>query len=394
MTSGSPEAVAVRVIVALLGVAAATIASAEAVVSGTALYRERIALAPEMAFEVAIEDASRDESPAAVADPGSPLGALPATYRGVLPCADCPGIEYHLDLYTDGTYALRLVYQEKPESDSVFDDIGRWSISQGRPSLVLRGGHEEPMQFALLEHGGLRMLDSEGQPVESDLNYTLTRTPAFAPVEPRLALRGLYSDVADSGVFRACLTDNALPVAQEGDSAALERAYADARARTSEPVLVSLEGRIAERAPVDGTAQRVLVVERFIGVWPGEHCPQPVVDWSLTDTYWRLTQLNGAPVVVPEHAREPHIVLHSADSRVGGSGGCNRLLGGYVLEGERITFTKMASTMMACPEGMEQERAFAEALGRARSWKLIGAQLELYDEAGKVIARFEATALR
>jgi heat shock protein HslJ len=103
--------------------------------------------------------------------------------------------------------------------------------------------------------------------------------------------------------------------------------------------------------------------------------------------------LNGAPMVVPANAREPHIVLHTADSRVAGSGGCNRMMGGYVLEGEKLTFTKMASTMMACPEGMDQERAFAEALGRARSFRLTGAQFELYNEADKVIARFEATTL-
>lgn len=324
----------------------------------------------------------------------SPLGPLPATFRGVLPCADCPGIEHHLDLNADGTYALRLLYQDRPESESVFDDIGRWSISQGRPALVLRGGREGTMQFELLPGGGLRLLDREGQPIASGLNYTLTRTPAFAPIEPRLALRGLYSRTADAGVFRACLTDRALPVAPEGDSAALERAYANARVRANEPVLVSVEGRIAERTPMEGAPRPTLIVERYIGVFPGEHCPQPVVDWALTDTYWRLTQLNGAPVTVSEHAREPHIVLHSAESRLAGSGGCNRLLGGYVLAGERLTFTKMASTMMACPEGMEQERAFAGALGEARSYRLSGARLELYDGAGRVIARFEATALR
>jgi heat shock protein HslJ len=145
---------------------------------------------------------------------------------------------------------------------------------------------------------------------------------------------------------------------------------------------------------MEGPAGPMLVADRFISVQPGKHCPELVVDWSLTNTYWRLTQLNGAPVVVPEHAREPHLVLHTAESRVAGSGGCNRLMGGYVLEGERLTFSKMASTMMACPEGMEQERAFAEALGKARTWKLTGAQLELYDEADKVVARFEATALK
>jgi heat shock protein HslJ len=50
----------------------------------------------------------------------------------------------------------------------------------------------------------------------------------------------------------------------------------------------------------------------------------------------------------------------------------------------------MASTMMACAEGADIERAFTEALGRVRSWRLIGHHLDLFDEAGDLVARFEA----
>jgi uncharacterized lipoprotein YbaY len=37
------------------------------------------------------------------ATPGA-LGALPATFAGELPCADCPGIRYQLDLLQDGAF--------------------------------------------------------------------------------------------------------------------------------------------------------------------------------------------------------------------------------------------------------------------------------------------------
>ena len=38
------------------------------------------------------------------------LGALPATFVGELPCADCPGIRHQLDLWPDGAFFLRRTY--------------------------------------------------------------------------------------------------------------------------------------------------------------------------------------------------------------------------------------------------------------------------------------------
>jgi heat shock protein HslJ len=50
----------------------------------------------------------------------------------------------------------------------------------------------------------------------------------------------------------------------------------------------------------------------------------------------------------------------------------------------------MASTMMACMKGMDNEKKFLDALGRVKTWKIAGQQLLLSDAEGKVIARFSA----
>jgi heat shock protein HslJ len=51
-------------------------------------------------------------------------------------------------------------------------------------------------------------------------------------------------------------------------------------------------------------------------------------------------------------------------------------------------------TKMACPEGMQQEKEFVDALQRVRNWKISGQHLDLFDESGTPVARFEAVALR
>jgi copper homeostasis protein (lipoprotein) len=239
---------------------------------------------------------------------GSPLGELPATFSGQLPCADCEGIRRHLDLLPDQTFQLRLTYLGKPQEKSV-DDIGRWRVGVDLRVLRLVGGRETSESFEILDTKTLRKLDKEGKPIQSTLNYELKRSQGFAPIEPKLPLTGMYMYMADAGLINLCATGWKLPVATEGDNAALEAAYTKTRQKPGEPLLVSLEGRIVPRQPMEGSGLRpTVVVDRFEGIWPGETCGSHFSTAKLQDTYWKLTRLQGAPVTVGFKQREPYIV--------------------------------------------------------------------------------------
>ena len=116
--------------------------------------------------------------------------------------------------------------------------------------------------------------------------------------------------------------------------------------------------------------------------------------WTLQDTYWRLRTLNGQAVVLAEQQREPHLVLGGKEGRMHGFAGCNRMMGGYELQGNSLKFKGVAVTMMACPTGMETEAAFTKALERVAGYRLDAASLTLLDGDGKVLAQLEATALK
>jgi heat shock protein HslJ len=63
----------------------------------------------------------------------------------------------------------------------------------------------------------------------------------------------------------------------------------------------------------------------------------------------------------------------------------------YVRTGvDAIAFSRFAGTMMACADGMESESAFLKAMSRAKAWNVLESIVELYDEAGTLVARFEA----
>jgi copper homeostasis protein (lipoprotein) len=318
--------------------------------------------------------------------PLPPDSLLPGTYTGALPCADCPGIRYTVELRPDRVFFLRTEYSER----RAYDDIGLWARSSDGRTLTLRGGREAPVMFAIKSATVLHKLDVEGKEIESRLNYDLVRADRAGPLEPVLPLRGMYSYFADAGLFRECLTNLRLPVAQEGDNAALETAYARARRQPAETLWVAVEGRIARRPRMEGSGEReVLVVDKFTRVSPGETCATRVAATGLENTHWTLVRLGDVAVVGDSARPEPHIVL-AGGGRMQGSGGCNRLTGGYTLAGDTLRFSPIGATRMACPGAMEQEAAFTRALPEVTRWKVVGRHLELYDGQGTLVARFEA----
>ena len=105
-------------------------------------------------------------------------------------------------------------------------------------------------------------------------------------------------------------------------------------------------------------------------------------------------RLGGDTVIVENKQREPHFILQAEQKRVAGSGGCNRMMGNYKLDGSKITFGQMAGTMMACPQGMDLERAFYAALPRVATWRIDGEKLELFDAGGASVAEFESRYMK
>jgi copper homeostasis protein (lipoprotein) len=329
---------------------------------------------------------------AATGKPGEIFATLPATFTGVLPCADCAGIEHHLDLMPDGSYVLRMRYLGT-DREGTFDDIGTWALSSDGITLALKGGREAPEFFSIEDAGTLRKLDIMGRPIESALDYDLRRAEAFEPIEPRLAMGGMFRYMADAADFRECTTGRSLPVAMEGAYIELERAYTalPKEGPPPVPVMALVEGRIAMRPPMEGPGPvPTLVVDRFLRLVPGEACPPRYRTVPLADTTWALVALGEEAVFPPEGRPAAQLLLQSADGRAAGSNGCNRFMAGYTVEDDRIQFSPAATTRMACPGTDELARRFDDALASAVRWRVLGEQLEFYDDGGRLLARFQA----
>ncbi|MGM8062818.1 META domain-containing protein [Vogesella indigofera] len=322
--------------------------------------------------------------------PFTPLPALaqslpdyPATYRGELPCADCAGVSWQLDLWDERYYTLRQVYHGKPQPLQ-HDQMGVWRMEDGR--LHLSAANEAPLLFAV-RNKRLTKLDNDGRLIVSRLNYSLRRARQFAPIEPRLQLSGLYQYMADAGTIELCELGMRLPVMAEGDNAALERAYLATRQRPGERLLVRMEATLAPRH--DEAGYRLSVIpQRFGSISQRQRCDGAAVPDTtlqrLQQERWHLRTLAGKPLA-PNVAR-PYFELDAATQRVSGVAGCNRFDGSYRLSPAKLRFRQLSSTRQACPQHREIEPAFLAALASARRWQWQGGDLLLLDEHGQQLA--------
>ena len=130
------------------------------------------------AAEPAADEHSTDvlrEVDNAPAPEGLDVRAFAGSFEGTLPCADCPGIDSTLTLEADGTYSLHDAYRE---SDGASNDVtGTWTVEEAGKRIRLdpNSKQEQDRLYEVVSHDELRMLDIDGNPIESGLDYSLRR---------------------------------------------------------------------------------------------------------------------------------------------------------------------------------------------------------------------------
>ena len=89
------------------------------------------------------------------------------TYTGVLPCADCEGIETQITLDAEGTFTKKTTYLGK-STPNVFEKQGIFSWDADGQRITLEG-QQKPNQYFVGENT-LTQLDIEGQKIEGSLS--------------------------------------------------------------------------------------------------------------------------------------------------------------------------------------------------------------------------------
>lgn len=326
--------------------------------TGTATYRERMALPPGAIFEVVLQDVSRADAPAA------DLGA----YRRVDPGSPPFRFEIPYDparIRPEGTYAVQAMVWVDGSLRFITDTV--------EPVLTRGGGTDVDLLMVGVGRDGA----------------------AAGPLRPRARvasspatgqLRG-YVTYADGGPqFTDCASGRQMRLSEGGDYPALEHAFLAAGAEPGGRLMASFVGRV----PEDGGDAGEVTVERFLGVWPEEGCDRAATGGkSLEKSSWQILQIGGLDLSGADTARLPVIRFLSEDRlRYAAGVGCNQLIGLVEINGSAVKFGPAASTMMACTPPLDTwERALGGALERAVSWRGGSETLELLDATGTIVMR-------
>jgi len=220
-------------------------------------------------------------------------------YAGVIPCADCEGIESTVTLNKDLSYLVTTKYLGK--NYKIFERQGTFTWNEEGNTIRLHGIPEGPDHY-LVGENVLIQLDKQGNRITGALaaNYVLRKTAGAATQAP---------------------------------------------------------------------------------------------DILFEPAYWRLTELLGKPVEQEHEGKKaPSLAFEKAGNRINGFGGCNSFSGEFEFTtGNRLRFSKIAVTQMACPD-MTVEAEFLKVLETADNCYLDGQVLVLHRARMAPLARLQAVA--
>ncbi|MCH7408592.1 copper resistance protein NlpE [Belliella sp. DSM 111904] len=87
-------------------------------------------------------------------------------YSGMLPCADCEGIETTIELESGNSYVKKTIYLGKKDQQ-IFESSGTFSWLEDGNTIILEG-EDEPNKY-LVGENVLFHLDMEGKRITGDL---------------------------------------------------------------------------------------------------------------------------------------------------------------------------------------------------------------------------------
>ncbi|MBX7107764.1 MAG: META domain-containing protein [Chitinophagales bacterium] len=338
------------------------------------------------------------------------MNALYGIYKGTLPCADCPGINYRLSLQHDSTFEESAFYPGR--SDTAAISTGTYSVTD-LAILQLQGSKFTTGIFQI-QPAALQMLDVNGTAINGDLSahYLLRKVTRSikntAADETGIRTVSVNRKKFSQGIsFYAAGNEPSwtLDIKQDDEIyfttsegltmdvpfvKAMKTAGTDVASYHSQTTSGVLKIHIQPAGCMDNMSGErytfsVIIDVKCSGDQEYRHfegCGNAVPDFDLEGKWY----LKNAAAIMPGakdlQQQLPYVEINPDSLAYAGFAGCNRMAGKITLPDKgAISFEKGAITMMACPY-MEQESAFIDALTSCTRYSMNGDEMMLYN-AGK-----------
>lgn len=321
-----------------------------------------------------------------------PDSSLPTgTYYGILPCADCPGLKYSLEIFQDSTYSETMFYLERSEQEIRSQGkIKSWTGD--RLVLNKEGGG---FHSFVIHKDSLQVLDQNGAAIEGDLAalYWLTakKPENFDEIhkekgfigfkatgnEPFWSLKMDFSgkmvlDVLGEEEFSVPLPKPVKPqdIQAEHYNAQTEKGQLQVtifKQKCQDSMSgMDFDYKVSVRVKTNEEAE----YREYSG------CGSYQGDYRLNDI-WVLESVNG--LAVSKEFKAPNIEFNLQRNQFFGFGGCNRINGNLSMAGQVLTFKDLVTTNNSC-ERLSEEQQFLQLIdGKSFRFAIQPRGLRLYN---------------
>lgn len=297
------------------------------------------------------------------------------TFVGVLPCADCPGISYHINLYRDGRFEARQEYLERNFVNII---KGIWLLEDRNLHLVNQ--QENLPGFHFLAADSIVMLGLNGQPIRNNPSYQLQRSTDFMKLDTRQAMLGSYQLSNNIATFTSCNSGETYTVANTQHHLPVMRQYQQNHKLKHQAVITTLVGRKGQ-----DEQSNVLFIDSFDQFWPGASCAKDVTPDNYKGIVWRADKFANAKI--PPQLKIK--VVFATDDTVYGFSGCNNFSGKFQQQASQLSVQPLASTRKMCASGNKEEQRFLENLQNADRAEINRNKLQLFRN-NRVVLEFSA----
>lgn len=295
---------------------------------------------------------------------------FPATYAGMVPCADCVGIKYELTLEVNKTFTEKMVYAGK--SDEVLHQSGKWFMLND--SVLALQKDQEGMRYFMAEGGNLIMLDRQAKRITGNTAglYVLRPGHLGGLKAPESLISSKESGLAD---FQASGNEpfwnleidfaRGMWFRQMGEmevKGSAKMIPADADPGTiryqAETTSGTLEVQLRHIDCTDNSNGQSfpITVEVLLNGKIYSGCGQYNNHRARTNGSWELLSMDGWDGATEGlHKGRPMLLLDLATGVMSGHTSCNQFSGGFTITDTVISFPgNLAMTKMACPGTLEQ----------------------------------------
>lgn len=235
--------------------------------------------------------------------------------------------------------------------------------TQNKPEVPVGDNSMNSLDWAGVYKGTLPCADCEGIITEIVLNQNSTF------IIGRKYLGKSDVGVGNSGTFTWNKAGNTITLNEAGDDAKHNQYL------VGENQLIKLD---ADGKKIESALADMYVLKKVVS------------DDRITDKNWKLVELNGEAIPAPKmDGKFPNFNLSKESNLMLGNSGCNGFNGSFeIMEGNRISFSKIASTMMYCAD-VPYESEYMKVFETADNYSVQGNTLTLNKGRMAALAKFE-----